>query len=150
MAGHPTGAMPDPKLEAAYRDTDYRVEDAPTGPFVIRVGNVCVDLEQLLFDEVAFDWAFVTACNPHSRRLSDDENARRMAELETAITAHGWDHYRGASAGSDGDWREPSFLVLGITEGDAVELARRFGQNAIVAGRAGEPARLIWTVSPVS
>jgi hypothetical protein len=150
MAGHPTGAMPDPKLEAAYRDTEYRVDDGPFGPFVIRVGETCVDLEQLLFDEVEFDWAYLTACNPGSVRLTGEANFHRTMELRDALRARWPRHYSGVGVGHDGTWREPSFLVLGITEGDAVEVARHFGQNAIVVGRSGEPARLVWPGSPVS
>lgn len=136
--------MPDSNLEAAYRVTDYRVEDGPFGPFVIRIGEVSVAVERVLALHGQSEWAFITACNPRSARLPPDENARRMAELEAVCLYHGWPHYVGAGVGRDGTWREPSFLVLGITEGDAVELARHFGQNAIVAGRLAEPARLVW------
>lgn len=135
--------MPDPALEAAYRATDYRV-DAPSGSFTIRIGECPVDLEELLFDEVELDWAYLTACNPGSVRLSAEANARRTDELRTVLRADWPRHYPGASVGHDGTWREPSFLVLGVTESDAVALARHFGQNAIVAGRVGEPARLVW------
>jgi hypothetical protein len=124
-------------LEAAYRATDYRVDDAPGGPFVIRIGERCDRLADV-------DWAFVTACNPRSQRLSDEQNARRMTELETVVGGR-WLFYPGHGAGRDGRWPpEPSLLIVGIVESDAVELARRFGQNAFVAGRAGEPARLVW------
>lgn len=140
--------MPDPLLETAYRNTDYRVDDGPFGPFTIRIGEVCGELEELLFGEVAFDWAFVTACNPGSRPLSAARNAQRMADLEEFVRAHGWRYYHGGGVGRTGNWPpEPSLLVIGIPQRDAVELARRFGQNAIVAGRTGERARLVWVGS---
>jgi Protein of unknown function (DUF3293) len=126
------------QLEAAYRATDYRVEDIPGGPLVIRIDEPCDQLP-------AAEWAFVTACNPRSVCLSDEENAHRTAELEAAVRERGWIHYRGHGVGRDGRWApEPSLLIVGIAEADAGELARRFGQNAIVAGRAGEAARLVW------
>jgi hypothetical protein len=135
--------MPDPALDAAYRATDYWV-DGPNGPFVIRVGECNVNLEELLNDEVEFHWAYLTASNPGSVRLTDDENARRTRELRDLLGRR-WHHvYDGVSVGRDGTWREPSFLVLGMTEGDAVEIGRRFGQNAVVVGRVAEPARLVW------
>jgi hypothetical protein len=136
--------MPDPTLDAAYRATDYRVEDAPNGPFVIRIGEFSFDLEQLLFDEVEFDWAYLTACNPGSGSLAGEENFHRTLELREVLRARWPRHYFGVSIGRDGTWREPSFLVLGMTEGDAVEIGRRFGQNAVVVGRVAEPARLVW------
>jgi hypothetical protein len=136
--------MPDPALDAAYRATDYRVEGGPNGPFVVRVGEMSVDLEQLLLDEVEFDWAYLTACNPGSVRLTDDENARRTQELRDLLRCR-WQYvYEGLSVGRDGTWREPSFLVLGMNEDEAVQIGRRFGQNAVVVGRMAEPARLVW------
>jgi uncharacterized protein DUF3293 len=143
--------MPDPDLEAAYRDTDYRVDDGPFGPFVIRIGEVSPAADRVLALHGQSNWAFITACNPHSERLPPEENARRMSELQAVCLDHGWRHYTGAGVGRDGSWpAEPTFFVIGISESEAIEVARRFGQNAIVAGRAGSPARLIWTGSPVS
>jgi Protein of unknown function (DUF3293) len=130
--------MPSDHLEAAYRATDYRVEDAPNGPFVIRIGEECPELTGL-------EWAFVTACNPGSVRLSEEDNNRRMGELEAAVRKGGWRYYHGHGVGRDGRWPpEPSLLIVGIREADAVELARWFGQNAIVVGEAGGEARLVW------
>jgi hypothetical protein len=42
----------------------------------------------------------------------------------------------------DGDWCEPSVLVVGMAEAGAVALGRAFGQNAVVVGRAGAAAEL--------
>jgi len=135
--------MLDPALEAAYRAADYRV-DGPHGSFVLRIGEPCADADRLLATHGQTEWAYVTACNPRSVCLPDEENAPRTAELEVALRDGGWPHHRGISVGRNGGWAEASFLVLGIPEGEAVALGRRFGQNAIVAGRAGEPARLVW------
>jgi hypothetical protein len=129
---------PRDQLEAAYRATDYRVEDIPGGPLVICIDERCDQLP-------AAEWAFVTACNPRSVCLSEEDNARRTAELEAAVGELGRIYFHGHGVGRNGTWPpEPSLLILGIAEPDAVELAKRFGQNAIVAGRPGEPARLVW------
>jgi hypothetical protein len=137
--------MPDPALDAAYRATDYRVEDGPNGPFVIRVGERSAAVDRLLGLHGQSEWAFVTACNPGSERSTAEENARRMAELEAVCLYHGWPHYFGAGVGRDGAWPpEPSFLVIGVSEADVVAVTGHFGQNAVVMGRLGEPARLVW------
>jgi len=137
--------MPDPDLEAAYRATDYRVEEPPGDPFVLRVGEASPEVDRVLARHRQSEWAFITACNPGSQRLSPAENARRMAHLEAVCLYHSWYHYLGAGVGRDGSWPpEPSFLVVGVSEPEAVAVARHFGQNAIVAGRVGEPARLVW------
>jgi len=125
-------------LEAAYLVTDYRVEDSPTGPFTIRIGELDAALAGL-------EWAFVTACNPRSVLLSDEENTRRMADFEKAVQHNGWRCFHGEGVGRDRRWPpEPSLLIVDIKEPEAIELAKAFGQNAIVAGRPGEPARLVW------
>jgi Protein of unknown function (DUF3293) len=125
------------QLAAAYRTTDYWVDDAAGGPFVIRIGEVCA--------EVNGNWAFVTAWNPRSQPVSAEENTRRMAELEAFVRSGGWTFYHGRGVGRDGTWPpEPSLLIIGIQWRDAVELGKRFGQNAVVVGRTGEAARLEW------
>jgi Protein of unknown function (DUF3293) len=137
--------MPSPAIKAAYRATDYRVDDPAGESFVLRIGETSAGADRLLAAHGQTAWAFITACNPRSERQSDEENSRRMAELEAVLRDGGWPHYRGAGVSRDGTWPpEPSFLVVGISEAEALDLAHCFDQNAIVVGRTGEPARLIW------
>lgn len=49
----------------------------------------------------------------------------------------------GVGVGETG-WREESFLIVGNSRDVARALGRRYGQNAIVAGRTGEPAALVY------
>lgn len=135
----------DPTLEAAYRATDYRVEDPAIGPFVIRIDEPCPEADRVLARVHKSEWTFLTACNPSSQRLTDVENAGRMARLQAVCVDRGWTPIVGAGVGRDGTWPpEPSVFIVGASEAEAVEVARSFGQNAIVAGRMGEPARLVW------
>ena len=135
------------ELEAAYLDADYWV-DGPAGRFVIRIGEHCPLLDALLRSEQATNWAFVTACNPYSQRLSDEDNAIRMRHLVTDLSVAGRRFYPGEGAARDGSWPpEPSLLILDVDASSAGELARRYGQLAIVAGRVGEVARLVWVDS---
>src|SRR4051812_37371626 len=137
--------MPNATLDAAYWATDYRVDDSPVGLFVIRVGEPCPAADRVLAAHGQSDWAFVTACNPRSEFLSPAENCRRMAELEAVCLFRDWPHYPGAGVSRDGSWpAEPSVLIVGVSEAEAVEVARHFGQNALVIGRFGEPVRLVW------
>mgnify|MGYP001765443970 CR=1 FL=1 len=43
----------------------------------------------------------------------------------------------------DGSWREPSVLVRGIARAKAVQLGRKYGQNAIVFVPRGGAAELV-------
>ena len=133
------------QLEAAYRATSYRLFGCPTGDFVIRCGRRSSQLDRLLERHAAAEWAFVTACNPRSRRLDDQENAARMERLEATLLEAGYCSLPGAGEANDNSWPpEPSLLVLGIAETEALALAATFDQHAILVGRRGKPARLVW------
>lgn len=133
------------RLRAAYEATAYQVDAGPQRRFAIRVGERSADVDELLAAAGVEAWAFITACNPRSVRLADAENAARMAGLVDVVRGRGLAFLPGAGAGDDPGWpAEPSLLILGIDETDAVALAREFDQLAIVVGRRGGPARLVW------
>jgi hypothetical protein len=133
------------RLRQAYEATAYRVDEGPRGGFVIRVGARSADADALLAAAGADAWAFITASNPRSVPLVAADNAARMARLAQLLRDRGVAHYAGAGVGDDTTWpAEPSLLVVGLVEAEALALARAFDQLAIVAGRRGEAARLVW------
>jgi hypothetical protein len=132
------------ELEAAYRATDYCVA-FPDTPFTLRINEPSPAVDALLEQYAAEHWAYLTACNPDSRQLKGDENDRRQSELEQRLSDAGYVYFPGAGVGATGDWPpEPSFLVLGISEADAADLGRMFGQRAVVVGQRGAAPRLLW------
>jgi hypothetical protein len=140
--------MVDPELEAAYRSTTYSVIVPGRAPISIRCGARCLPLDLLLAESRATDWAFITACNPRSANLDDEANAERMMRLELIVRGRGLACFHGEGQADDGDWPpEPSLLVLGMPEADALTLARQFEQHAIVSGSRGGEARLVWVDS---
>ena len=130
--------------EAAYRAAHYRVFADP--PFEIRVGEPSAALDALLASLVADTWAFVTACNPASVPLSAEVNAERMNQLREVLTR--FTRYPGEGADPAGEWAEPSMLVVGIGRAEAVEVAKAFGQYAILAGVREGRVELVWVGSP--
>lgn len=126
--------------EAAYTAARYRVFADP--PFVLRVGERSAELDALLALHAADTWAFITACNPGSVLLSAEGNAERMVRLRARLTT--FITYPGESSDEHGDWAEPSLLVVGIRRTEVMEVARAFGQAAILAGDRGGPAELVW------
>lgn len=142
--------MIDPTLDAAYRATTYWFEPS-TGPRIgLRCGERSELLDRILLDAGVRTWAFITACNPRSKRLDADANAAGMARLADAVKGLGLQSIAGAGIGdaehtTAGGWpAEPSLLVLGIDEAAAIALARQFGQNAFLAGTIGGEPTLIW------
>lgn len=137
------GLLPPPKLEEAYFNTSYWVEDVKK-PFSFRVGKSSPQLEDLLKRHGTATWAYVTAYNPRSIPLTPVENERRNAELLHVVQDMGYRTLSGHGVGDDGMWPpEKSLLILGIDRHTAYELGRSFGQNAIVVGEEGRPPELL-------
>jgi hypothetical protein len=134
--------MDDDTLRAAYEATEFRVSDSPVGPLAIRIGEVNDSLDRLLGMSGVARWAYITACNPRSVVVPDDENRLRTEALRERLAR--FTAYRGEGVGADGHPPEASFLVLGIEEAEAEDVGAEFGQNAVVVGRPGAAARLLW------
>ncbi len=131
------------ELFVAYHRTTYSAE-TPLGPIELRVEKPNGVLVQLLKQYRATTWAYVTAFNPGSQTLAKDENRRRQHQLEDSLRREELPFFRGAGVGDDPQWPpEESVLVLNITRSRACELAREFGQNAILAGSDDGMAEII-------
>jgi hypothetical protein len=130
--------------EAAYRATSYEVDDG-AHRFALRVGARSAALDALLAARGARAWAWLTAHNPGGLRAHPAANDAAQARLEAALAVAGHAFLRGASRSDAGDWPpEPSLLVPGLARADAVALARRFGQEAILAGVREGPVELVF------
>jgi hypothetical protein len=127
----------------AYRCTSF-IANAPKGRLCLRVGQRCLELDNLLAGQRVTTWAYVTACNPGSEPLPAEENVTRQRELVRAVAEVGLTSYPGEGIGDDGQWPpEPSLLILGIARDDAVLLGRQFGQLAVVYGELGRETELL-------
>lgn len=73
----------------------------------------------------------VTAWNPRSQVLTDDENARRDVLLRDLLRACGINFVDALGRSEDGAWREPSIALVRTTVEVARQVARRFDQHAI-------------------
>lgn len=129
--------------DKAYRDTSF-IGDTPAGEIIIRVGKKSEALDAMLAKEGVRDWAFITAWNPRSQKLSEAENAARNDALREALRAKGVKFFEGKGVGPDGGWSEESVLAIGINREDALAIGRRYAQAAIVIGSAEKPAKLLY------
>ena len=128
-----SGSSLSPRLLHAYRRTEYR-----SGEAVARIGRRSAQIDAVLRAMGARRGAFLTAWNPASRRLPAAMNRRRQDRLTALLRRMPW---RAAEGGWRG-WREAHVLAAGDPRRLAT-LARRFGQNAIVAIAMGRAARLV-------
>jgi hypothetical protein len=121
---------------SAYLNTTYRVF-FPEEAVDIRIGECQSRLDELLGGQ---SWAFISAENPGSIPVKD--NADRHGKLVERLK--GRDSHPGLGIPDEGDWPpEKSLLVCGISEQEAIRIGRQFGQNAILCGEPGKPARLV-------
>lgn len=74
--------------------------------------------------------ALISACNPYSQPLADDENAIRHHRLQAEIEEDGWRWWPARGRSSDHSWVEPGFLVqapIAVVD----RWAQAYGQHAI-------------------
>ncbi len=132
-----------PELFEAYKKTAYCF-CSPFGEVKIRIGQANPLLNQLLLDNNAKSWVFITAWNPYSLQQEMKVNISSNNELEEYLTKNKYAYLKGFGVGDDGTWLpEASFLVLNIPKDDAINLGIRLKQNAIVAGVIGKIPELI-------
>jgi sugar fermentation stimulation protein A len=86
----------------------------------------------------------ITACNPRSRLLSDEENAARNRRLEQQLRATGLEVIGADGSAPDGSWREPGFGIVDADPAEVLALARRFEQLAVFELTPTE-LRVQWT-----
>jgi len=126
----------------AYRETEYRVLGGQ--PFTLRVGLVSADLLAAHKRHRVDCSAFLTACNPFSRRPGDSANANRQAALASELARRGLAFAAGIGKHPSNDWPgEDSFLVFGLNLEAARALGARFEQNGFIWSSADGVPQLI-------
>ena len=121
----------DSSLIKAYEETEYRVTQGY--PFVLRVDVPSPALLGLYRAKNVSCAAFITACNPFSRELTDAENAVRQTDLVSKLKRRSLSYLEGVGQHPSGDWPgEPSFLALGVAIEAAKSLGKAYEQNAII------------------
>lgn len=111
---------------------------------MLRVGKSNAKLDNLLVKSGALSCAFITACNPGSKRLSDADNKARQSALIGEAGRRGYRLLHGQGVAQDARWPpEASILIIGISRETAKELGRVFGQIAIVFASRGRAVELL-------
>jgi hypothetical protein len=128
------------ELIEAYKNTKYKVFEVN---LTIEIGKSNQELDAILAKHKANEWAFITAFNPYSRVLTDNENIIRHIELKNLT--ENFVAYEGHGVGEDPTWEpELSLFIIGISKYEASIIGKKFEQNAIVYGEINsEPELLI-------
>jgi len=125
--------MNDPYIETSYQ----------CSLISLRVAQRGASLDELLRCNGQSEWTFITAWNPHGNTDSVENNERNNQLLLLDLQKQGHIIIPGWGIGDDRRWPpEASFLVLGINKEQAISLAKRYKQRAIVCGSIGQVASL--------
>ena len=119
-------------LITLYAETIYQV-DVPGKAIDLHIGVESAELAELHAKHKVTCSAFITACNPYSQELSDEENEQLQANLASELTCRNLKFFSGMGRHPSGNCKgEQSYLALGLDRTAAVSLGNSLRQNAIV------------------
>lgn len=132
----------DKDLISAYEVTNFHVKAEPA--FTMNIGRLSEELKALFKQNNVSNAAFITAWNPYSKSLSEEENHARNDQLENELNTRSLKFINGFGQDPLGQWSgEDSFLVLGIDLEASKTLGIQFEQNAIVWSNSDAIPKLI-------
>ena len=110
----------------------------------MRIGEYNESLFRLYKSNKLDSCAYITACNPRGKRLSDALNAHRHDELGRELRRRGLKFLQGEGRHPVGNWpSEASYLILGLSLETAKILGKKYAQNAIVYCGSDAVPRLV-------
>jgi hypothetical protein len=130
--------MNDLELEEAYHKTRYIVAD-----IILCVDKTNAQLDDLLIKNNCTTYAFITAHNPLSKLLSENENKILHEQLISFIKKSEFNYLEGYGEGTGGWPNETSLLILGMRKEEAIACGVKFNQKAIIFGQLKGAASLI-------
>ena len=87
--------------------------------------------DRQLYEIWRTDFYMITAANPFSKLLTDDENRIRNQELHLLLIKDYQEILTGIGKDSTGTWAEEGWVVRGGEEEKLISLAKKYEQNAI-------------------
>ncbi len=126
----------------AYHETDYVVRGEPS--VILRIDEACPEPAAIHRSHRVDCSAFLTAFNPFSHSLDEQENDRRHELLMQELKLRSLPVLEGHGSHPDNGWPpEASVLVPGLSLEASKSLGARFEQNAIVWSGADAVPQLI-------
>jgi hypothetical protein len=132
----------DPLLLRKYQETEYRVL-ADGAHFVLPLERPSAELEALYRERRVASAAFMSAFNPYSQPIDEEQNIAANARLREELESACFTVLDAVGSDPNGQWKEPSFLVLDMGREGAEALGRAYRQNAIVFAGADAVPRLV-------
>lgn len=119
-------------LIANYTRADYRIGTA-ADRITLKIDQYSEPLAQFLATLNQSCAAIISAYNPYSQLLSDEENVAAHESLGHFLACHAYQGIESVHTDPAGVWpAEKSFFIPGIDMHSAQSLGQQFSQNAIV------------------
>ncbi|MEO1435318.1 MAG: DUF3293 domain-containing protein [Bacteroidota bacterium] len=133
--------MPKKEFESVYLSAIYELNSPRC---IIQIGAPSPSILLKVSLQIS-NWAFITAHNPGSQIQTLQQNEQANARLLEKIRELDLQHLDGVAKSQDGHWPEEiSYLVYNLSKEKALQLARSFGQNAILFCSLPGNVELIW------
>ncbi len=133
----------EPSLYKAYQQAVYVVVYKGLEK-QIKVAVHSIWLDELLTEFDVKNAVFITAFNPKSIILSDEENRINNLSLKNQIKQSGYQYLNGYSTNQTRSWpKEEFFLVFDVNLEKAQELTKLFNQNAYLSLSFKQPVQLV-------
>lgn len=137
------------ELVAAYRAAVYEVDATAESVIRFHVEEPCAALDALLAAQSAQSAVLITAYNPRSRKQSAAENTDAHRALLDTVAQMGKQTRPSRGRDPDGAWpAEPGLLIFSLSRDEALGLARRFDQYAVVWIEHGRAPVLLFAERP--
>ena len=118
-------------LIEAYSKANYKILVEPA--FSFKIGQKNLKLCAFLHSHNSNTAAYVTAFNPQSKKTSYSLNLTFQEKLYNILSKSTYAFFEGCGKDPNKVWpEEPGFLILSIPELNAINLGKKFNQNAIV------------------
>jgi hypothetical protein len=143
MSPLPTDEQPphyDERLHQAYHAAEYIFNG-----FILKVGHRHPEFDEWLTEQGYVHYAFMTPFNPRSRELPADVNRQRLGRLHELLRKRQRPFATAVGRDPAESWLpETGVFLFDPPSGEVHELARAFGQNAVVEGKVDGVPFLVW------
>tara|TARA_B100000963_G_C22550640_1_gene636608 strand:+ start:812 stop:1237 length:426 start_codon:yes stop_codon:yes gene_type:complete len=118
-------------LIEAYENTNYYIYHDTE--IIINIAKKNIDLINLFKDKNLISASIITAYNPFSKIMTEEQNLSAQLQLKKMIEDSNLSYLDAIGQDIKKEWPgEPSFFIENISKENAIKLGRKFNQNAIV------------------
>ncbi len=126
-----------------YQNTNYKI-NSPEILIILDERNP--EIDNLLKKVNKKSWAFLSAYNPYSILVPEEQNFSNQKKLKKILEDENYFFYEGIGTSKDNSFpEEQNFLILGISLERTIELGLEFEQTAFIYAEFEFEAKLIFT-----